>query len=184
MRNFQALGYTYPEFAGLDMNNKQAVSKSISQKVAQLYGPKRGRRSLEDIPHIGDVHAHANSRRHRQLAQRSRLDQMWKGKFSDWSARIAFKRHELGRSFSVCLFLGDVPEDPNEWLVSKNLVGARHAFVHGMGNQGGDDVVEEGFIPFNPWLAEYTGLPSFAADLVAPFLTQKLQWRVIQVSFL
>jgi tyrosinase len=179
----QSLGYTYPEFVGLDMSNKDAVNKTISQKVAQLYGPKRGgnKRSFEeDSWRLENVHGHSHSRRHQRLAKRGRLAELLKSVFSDWSAEIRFNRHEVGQSFSVCLFLGDVPEDPSQWLVSPNLVGARHAFVHPTKN---DHVAEEiGFIPINPWIAENTGLLSFAVELVKPLLTQKLQWRVLSVS--
>nr|Q00024.1 RecName: Full=Polyphenol oxidase 1; Short=PPO1; Short=Phenolase 1; AltName: Full=Cresolase 1; AltName: Full=Tyrosinase 1; Flags: Precursor [Agaricus bisporus]CAA59432.1 polyphenol oxidase [Agaricus bisporus] len=172
LRSTESLGYTYPEFVGLDMYNKDAVNKTISRKVAQLYGPQRGgQRSLvEDL-------SNSHARRSQRPAKRSRLGQLLKGLFSDWSAQIKFNRHEVGQSFSVCLFLGNVPEDPREWLVSPNLVGARHAFVRSVKT---DHVAEEiGFIPINQWIAEHTGLPSFAVDLVKPLLAQGLQWRVL-----
>nr|BAE48754.1 polyphenoloxidase [Agaricus blazei] len=176
----QSFGYTYPEFIGLDMNNRDAVNKTISQKVAQLYGPKgtSHRRSFEeDLSDLEQIHGHSHSRRHQRLAKRGRLAQLLKGIFSDWSAQIKFNRHEAGQSFSVCLFLGDVPEDPSQWLVSPNLVGTRHAFVHPTKN---DHVAEEiGFIPINPWIAEHTGLLSFAVGLVKPLLIKSLQWRVL-----
>ncbi|KAF8171240.1 tyrosinase [Mycena galopus ATCC 62051] len=34
-----ALGYTYPEFNGLNLSNPSAVRTAIAQKVSQLYGP-------------------------------------------------------------------------------------------------------------------------------------------------
>jgi tyrosinase len=180
LTNIQSLGYTYPEFVGLDMNNKDAVNKTISQKVAQLYGPKgthHGRSLGGDLSHLQNVPSHSHSRRHKQLAKRGRLAQLLKGEFSDWAAQIRFDRHEAGQSFSVCLFLGDVPEDPSQWLVSPNLVGSRNAFVHS--TKGGRASEEIGFIPINPWIAENTSLLSFAAELVKPLLIKSLQWRVL-----
>jgi tyrosinase len=165
------------------MDNKEAVNKTISQKVAQLYGPKgnvHGRSFVGDLSPLEHVHGHSYSRRHQRLAKRGRIAQLLKGLFADWSAQIKFNRHEAGQSFSVCLFLGDIPEDPSQWLVSPNLVGARHAFVRSTKN---DHVSEEiGFIPINPWIADNTGLLSFAVELVKPLLINKLQWRVLLVS--
>jgi len=37
-RDFTVLGYTYPEFVGLDLNNKVAVKQAITAKVNSLYG--------------------------------------------------------------------------------------------------------------------------------------------------
>jgi len=79
-------------------------------------------------------------------------------------------------------FLDEVPQDPQEWLVSPHLVGAHHAFVYDGGdaftaNMAKMDMVE-GFVPLNPWIADHSGLGSFDAHLVEPFLTDRLQWRV------
>ncbi|KAF8964476.1 common central domain of tyrosinase-domain-containing protein [Flammula alnicola] len=72
----------------------------------------------------------------------------------DWTARIEFKKYELGNSFSVFLFLGAVPEEPEQWHISPNFVGGHHAFVNSAAghcancrNQG--DLLEEGFVHLN-----------------------------------
>ena len=49
----------------------------------------------------------------------------------DWTARIKFDKYELGQNFSIIIFLGKVPENPMDWLVSPDFVGAHDAFVHG-----------------------------------------------------
>ncbi len=198
VRDIRNLGYTYPEFQGLDMNNKDAVRSSILDAVNRLYGPgspPMQRRGLDvvDLDLVdGDnaaTHGHsAHSRRHRELARRARYTDLFKGKYSDWTVRVSFNHHEVGQSFSVLFFLDEIPSDPQEWLVSPHLVGAHHAFVYG--NPGGEcstcsddeDMVEEGFVPLNPWIAEHSGLGSFDAHLVEPFLTDRLQWRVQKVG--
>lgn len=194
VRDIGSLGYTYPEFQGLDMSNKQAVRDSMLRTVNRLYGSgsAQTKRDLEaEVEHAiaegASTHAlgHSHSRRHRQIS-RSLISQLLGGTFSDWTARVAFKRHELGHSFSVLLFLDKVPDDPKEWLVSSNLAGAHHAFVHSMANNcttcpDRKELVEEGFVHLNSWIAEYTALSSFDSAVVEPFLKQKLQWRVIKV---
>ncbi|KAF9444741.1 polyphenol oxidase [Macrolepiota fuliginosa MF-IS2] len=183
VRSTSSLGYTYPEFQGLDMNNKQAVRDSIIQKVNQLYnGQKRNTKRTLEVTAAETAQGHA--RRHRLLS-RSLMSQLISGTYSDWTARIAFNRRELGRSFSVLLFIGDAPEDPKEWLTCQNLVGAHHAFVHNMGDCPscpGGDLTEEGFVHMNSWIAEHSVLGSFELSVIGPFLKQGLQWRVINTD--
>ena len=44
--------------------------------------------------------------------------------------RVVFKKLEIGHSFSILLFLGSVPEKPEEYLTCPYFVGAHHAFVN------------------------------------------------------
>ncbi|KAF7358740.1 Tyrosinase [Mycena sanguinolenta] len=61
------LGYTYPEFNGLDLSNPTAVRTAIAQKVNQLYGPNSTSKSIQSkaasvvpqtVPHIQANLAH------------------------------------------------------------------------------------------------------------------------------
>ena len=104
----------------------------------------------------------------------------------EWTARIEFKKYELGSSFSVLIFLGQVPDNPREWRVSPNFVGGHHAFVNSVAascsncsNQ--QDIVVEGFVHLNHAIAQHSGLGSFEPDVIEPYLTEALQWRVLKV---
>jgi tyrosinase len=101
----------------------------------------------------------------------------------EWNARIHFKKYELGTSFSVLIFLGTVPEDPEDWRTTGTFVGAHHAFVSKTGgkrtNHG--DVVDEGFVQLNQAIAQHSGLNSFEPEVIKPFLTKELHWRVQRV---
>ena len=44
-------------------------------------------------------------------------------------SRIRFDIHELGESFGVLIFLGDVPEDPKKWHTAPTYVDSHHAYV-------------------------------------------------------
>ena len=102
--------------------------------------------------------------------------------FWDWTARVEFKQHELGTSFSVLIFLGQVPENPREWRVSPNFVGAHHAFVHrAAANRNQQDLVVEGFVHLNQGIAKHSGLASLEPSVVEPYLTNNLNWRVQKV---
>ncbi len=101
----------------------------------------------------------------------------------DWTARIHFKKYELGGSFGVLIFLGQVPEDPSQWRTARTFVGAHHAFANSAASQCDNcrqqaDVVVEGFVHLNSAIAERSGLSSFDPTVVVPYLKDNLQWRI------
>ncbi|KAK2467606.1 hypothetical protein APHAL10511_000461 [Amanita phalloides] len=102
-----------------------------------------------------------------------------------WSVRIRSKKFELGRSFSVLVFLGDVPEDPNQWASSRNLVGAHHVVTNSaieychncLANIG---AINEGFVHLNRYLLSTRPFSGVLDPLnLSSFLSDQLQWRVM-----
>ncbi|KIO32775.1 hypothetical protein M407DRAFT_241253 [Tulasnella calospora MUT 4182] len=100
--------------------------------------------------------------------------------FIDWTVRIRINKYELDGSFSVLVFLGDIPDDPAEWRSSPNYVGAHRAFVSGgYGDHRGDpDAITEGFVHLNSTIAAKSGLSSFDPKEVVPYLKRELGWRI------
>jgi len=101
----------------------------------------------------------------------------------DYATRIHFKKYELGGSFAVLIFLGEVPDDPSQWRTSPSFVGAHAAYVYGGASQYGNrsdkaDSYSEGFVHLNPAIAKRSGLPSFEPSDVLPYLKENLDWRV------
>jgi tyrosinase len=101
----------------------------------------------------------------------------------DWTVRIHFKKYELGGSFAVLIFLGQVPNDPSQWRTAPTFVGSHHAFVNSAASQCDNcreqaDLVVEGFVHLNSAIAERSGLSSFDPSVVVPYLTQNLHWRI------
>jgi len=239
------LGYTYPDFNGLDMGNTQAVKTAIGNTVNRLYGSSifgsfaaaapstfgataafTTSALAASVPLVSAEKPHAasvaapppvpapaanppvaaqNPAAEKQVpvsaiaapvvatphpvhapASHGHLTPPNHGLF-DWTARIEFKKYELGSSFSVLIFLGSVPEDPEQWLVSANFVGALHAFVNSKAghcancrNQG--QLVQEGFVHLNQAIVQHSGLNSLDPDVVEPYLTKELHWRVQKVD--
>ncbi|KAF9044148.1 tyrosinase [Panaeolus papilionaceus] len=213
------LGYTYPEFVGLDLGNTSAVRTAIGRAVNRLYGgvfsgfetvspqpAAEAEKAVEaeavapaaaaapeaevanqkpfaafaerSVPRSAPRHNPASSH-HAVAAPNCGL---W-----DWTARVEFKKYELGTSFSVLLFLGSVPEDTDEWLVSDNFVGGHHAFVnsaagHCANCRNSSNIVEEGFVHLDKALVDLSGLHSLNPDEVVPYLTENLQWRVLKTD--
>jgi len=91
----------------------------------------------------------------------------------DWTARIVFKKFELG----VPLFLGEVPEDADDWQVGSNYVGGHHALKSAAAQctncADQADVIEEGFVHLKQAILKHSDLNSL----------EPLQWRVQKVTF-
>jgi tyrosinase len=102
----------------------------------------------------------------------------------DWTAQIQADQYELGSSYSVIIFLGHVPDNPRDWEISPNYVGSHYAPVESV-PEGGErrrdkGVIIEGFVHLNHAIAKHSGLHSFEPDVVVPYLTKNLDWRVLK----
>ncbi|KIJ41405.1 hypothetical protein M422DRAFT_48640 [Sphaerobolus stellatus SS14] len=231
------LGYTYPEFNGLDTTNTTAVQQAIAQAVNRLYGSGSRRASVprqflampaaavkegvkataatvapsgskegvkEDTAthNIGNsapvtaagaslpsgattrsIGVSSASQPEALLAVHHNTPAPPEGNIWDWSARIEFKKYELGSSFTVLIFLGQVPENPEDWRIAPNCVGAHHAFVNRVPDQCANcqnqlNIVTEGFVHLNEGIAEFSGLESFEPAVIHPYLEKEMHWRV------
>ncbi|KAE9400782.1 tyrosinase [Gymnopus androsaceus JB14] len=105
----------------------------------------------------------------------------------EWTARVQIKKHEVGGSFKVLFFLGNIPNDPREWSTAESFVGAFHGFVNTSAERCANcrrqqDVVLEGFVHLNDGIAKISNLNTFDPAVVEPYLTSNLHWRVQKVS--
>ncbi|SRR5258707_12086443 len=60
------------------------------------------------------------------------LGTLYSGQISSvqsWSIRIRIKPFEIDQSFSIVVFLNEVPKDPHTWLKSDDLVGSYNVFI-------------------------------------------------------
>lgn len=112
-----------------------------------------------------------------------------------WTARVRCNHHDLQGSFSIFLFLGDVPADSKRWRRAPTYVGADDVFLMGeetkkhCDNCKGSDAPApgplisyvEGYIHLNDALKK-ANLPSLESDVVAPYLQKNLHWRVKRIN--
>jgi len=163
VRDFgNALNYTYPDFlaeGGADANVSLTSFSGGPETQALFARP----------PSSGPSTTHAP------------------GAVPHWTARIRFNQYEIGSSFSVLLFLLDVPKDPKEYYTSPNYVGAFHAFVNtaaaGCTNcQNQAAVGVEGFVQINDAILKHADQNSLDPNVVVPFLKKNLHWRVLKVD--
>ena len=106
----------------------------------------------------------------------------------DWAVRVTCKKFELGGSFSVFIFLGEVPANPEAWFTDSGFVGTFDVFANSTPElcinclTQPDDVF--GFVPLNRAILEHSGQPSLEDSVVVPFLEKKLNWAICMVGHL
>lgn len=96
------------------------------------------------------------------------------------------KKNELGSSFLVLIFIGEVPEDPTEWRTSPSYTGSHAAFVNSAAElcencRDQQDIVIEGFVHLDRAITARSGLELLDPSVVEPYLKRNLHWRVQKV---
>ena len=157
------------------MGNHDAVTDAISNRINELYAfnvsmirPKVDLNILES--------------RYSSLVPPTCPDHgVW-----DWTVRIEYKMHEVGTSFYVLIFLGEVPENPEDWHTSPSFAGSAFAFVNKAAKRCANctnnrDIVLEEFVHIDNAIASLSELRSLEPDVVEPYLTKALKWKVLKV---
>jgi len=139
--------------------------------------------SVSPPPTAGSAHPFASRGGGPHTAAKPQHGQEAPQVVQDWTARIHFKKYELGQGFAVLLFLGKVPADPSQWRTSPSFVGAHVAFVNSAADQCANcreqaELVAEGFVHLNKAIAKSSGLSSYEPSVVTPYLRDNLHWRV------
>ncbi|KAH9847109.1 hypothetical protein C2E23DRAFT_890313 [Lenzites betulinus] len=184
-------GYSYPEFDGLDFSDRVAVATAIKSKLNALYGITLAVQQWHQFHTTGAADTTATgpdddiaARAYTRTVQSSDGPDAQPPTVLSWSAHITAKKFELGGSFWVLLFLGPVPDRPEDWRACPSYVGEYAAFVHseparcancvklGMGALVGSH------ISLNDAIIERAAVRSLDPSEVVPYLRRELCWRV------
>jgi tyrosinase len=191
------LNYTYPEFNGLDLGNRQAVATAIANYINRQYGGGRVL-SAGGLPAVNLLAQPPAAEGAQAVAAQSVPPSHGAppahgtpNVIYDWAARIHAKKFELGQGYAVLIFLGEVPGDEQQWRTCPSFVGAHCAFVNGHTDQCAncreqEELVVEGFVHLNEGIAKHSDLSSYDPSVVTPYLKNNLHWRVqtVRSSFL
>lgn len=93
----------------------------------------------------------------------------------DWRADISCSKDEVRGSFSVFVFLGDIPPDPTLWLADPALVGTFDVVAH---YDEASNPTVNGCIHLNRAILRITRQQSLEDHIVLPLLRHKLNWGV------
>ncbi|PFH53631.1 hypothetical protein AMATHDRAFT_54855 [Amanita thiersii Skay4041] len=159
--NTQTFRYTYPDFVNVNQDDHVAT-KAAAERVTSGYVDRYFAKSIFTV--------------------QPDAKKLW-----NWTVRIRTKKFELGRSFSMLIFLGNVPAETSVWRMCSSFVGVHHVFTNSAAGrcancQANADMIHEGFIHMNRHLC--VTLPeavTFDPRVVEPYLTEKLHWRTIDI---
>ncbi|KAG9042400.1 hypothetical protein FS837_010910 [Tulasnella sp. UAMH 9824] len=193
-REYQTkLGYTYPEFIGLNINDKSAVQAAIRAGTrhnfafAAAAAPAVSASAAELVDETPATQAAPAAAMRAQAPVPAPPTDSAEATFTDWTARIHVNKYAAGCSFSVLIFLGPVPEDLAQWCTSESYVGAQHVFTNSQAEQCENcrntaEAQIEGFVHLNNAIAARSGLDSFDPEVVEPYLKENLAWRILKVG--
>ncbi|KAI1466640.1 Di-copper centre-containing protein [Daldinia caldariorum] len=188
VRDHEVFGYTYAEVA----NTSRAELVTTINKLYGKFSPASifigSDRSLRHSSRHTKRSSHRESYRANgiswssQSSNRPSLGAIFRGgKYREWIANIRVNKQAMGGSFSIHLFLGDVPPDPSLWPVAPNLVGTHGIFAHKSVHGHVSDRMVTGTIPITSALMHMVAsgkVPSLHAEDAEPFLRSNLQVRV------
>ncbi|KAF3061355.1 Tyrosinase [Daldinia childiae] len=188
VRNHEVFGYTYPEVANKNRSELVATINKLYGKFSPasiFMGSDRSlrhsSRHTKHPSHRGSYKANGISW-NSQSSSRPSLGAVFRdGKYREWIANIRVNKHAMGGSFSIHLFLGDVPSDPSSWPVAPNLVGTHGIFAHKSVHSRTSDRMVTGTIPMTSALMHMVTsgkISSLHAEDAEPFLKSNLEVRV------
>jgi tyrosinase len=185
VRDFTQFGYRYPEITGnvndivaavntlYGANQPQAGSKKRSDPLSDLTG------ALSDV---GDVIESAVSDVSNIVADIGSY--LGVSSPREYIVNVRTDKNALGGSYFIYVFVGDVPKDSAKWATSDSLVGIQAITSMVQGSLMGPAIVA-GTIPLTRFLEKHVVLKLLSGldeDLVVPYLTDNLIWKVLDVS--
>jgi tyrosinase len=174
-----SLNYSYPEFNGLNMDDPQAVSTAIKAYVKSKYDVGESGNGNDTEPGVSPLTQPLTATGATPATEAPKS-------IYNWGALVHTKRFELDHSYTVSIFLGDVPEDPEDWLTSPSFVGFHAAFANHQidlcanCSKQRENVISS-LVCLNKKIVERSGLSSFEPCVIAPYLKNNLHWRVQMV---
>ena len=169
-----SLHYSYPEFDGLRGKSPQEIREAILERVTQLYGPTvQPGGPIIPAPSVGSTSIQPGGPEKPPTGVKPNPGEGTTVEFNsvtnEWTVHIRFKKFELGRSYSIQVFLGET------------YVGSVSAFTSASAQRcencrNNQDVELEGFVHLNE--AIWEKVHSLSPDVVKPLLAKDLRIQV------
>ena len=156
VRSTAAFGYTYPELNDWSRNSVQQRSDAAAAANV-LYGP----------------FSFSMKRDNTDLTPRQQ-----------WFATVSCKKFALDSSYSIILFLGSPPADIKDWYTASNLVAVMPVFVPpqvpGTRRPTPNELTTNSEYLLDDAL-DKAGMYDRSAEILEPYLHEKLTWRILKV---
>lgn len=191
-----ALHYSYPEFDGLEGASPTRIREAIVEIVDRLYGPTLSQPWQQEddrypvIPSLDSVSSYSSQTTSATSAVPSTVDGSveppapdahslrssmsingYNSTRHEWTIHIRFNKFELGRSYAILVYLGEM------------YVGAVSAFTSSAAQKcarcrNNWDVELEGFIHLDEAIS-INNVPTHSPHMVKPFLAEQLHIEVM-----
>ncbi|OTA64590.1 Di-copper centre-containing protein [Hypoxylon sp. EC38] len=191
-RDHEVFGYTYAEVAN---KSRAEVVASINRlygnfsPISMLTRPTSQRHSKRrevDAAHPRGTQRANGLSWNGMTSAHPPVEAVFSGdKYREWIANIRVSKHAMGGSFSIHLFLEDVPSDPISWPVASSLVGTMGVFAHKGVHGSKSHRMVAGTIPITSALMQMVAsgkIPSLHAEDIEPYLRSSLEFRVSLVN--
>lgn len=188
VRDHQVFGYTYADVANKSreevvglVNNLYGHFSPTSMFIEIDRSERQRDGDGKNSDHRGPYRGNGLSW-NSQTSARPSLNAVFSGnKYREWLANIRVTKHAMGGSFSIHLFLGEVPFDPSMWLVASSLVGTLGVFAHKGAHGMAPSRKVAGTIPITSalmYMVASGNVSSLHANDIEPFLKSNLELRV------
>ncbi|KAI1345193.1 Di-copper centre-containing protein [Xylariaceae sp. FL0016] len=188
VRDHEVFGYSYADVAGKNRTDVIAiVNRLYTQYSPATMSLRRAQTSYTRDLHPDDAISNSNRSRgagskslswNHQTSAHLPLDAVLQGRnYNEWIANVVVKKHALGASFSICLFIGGPPDNPASWATAENLVGTLGVFAGGHPPSSTGSGIVAGTIPLTSALMSMIASRSLASLNVAdvkPYLSTNL----------
>ncbi|KAJ7234350.1 hypothetical protein B0H12DRAFT_1028006 [Mycena haematopus] len=170
-RTTEAFNYSYKIFSGLDESDPEKARLELKERFRQLYDPKTAFPSAQkSVPNPSKA----------ESVQTAAED------FLDWRVHVQAETHALGGSYSIYIFLGEVPNEPEEWMASSSFVGVFDVFTltdpdNCPNCRANLTAMTEGVVYLGDAL-EKASVNSQETQDVVSYLKENLEWRLAQVT--
>ncbi|KAL7629292.1 hypothetical protein AAE478_000812 [Parahypoxylon ruwenzoriense] len=191
-RDHQVFGYTYAEVAN---KSRAEIVTSINNLYGTFSPVSMFMRLDGNQRHSSRQGGHSSQREPRrakglswniQTSTHPPMSAVFSGdKYREWVANIRVNKHAMGGTFSIHLFLGEVPSDPLSWPVASSLVGTLGIFSHKGKHDKAFDRKVGGTIPMTSalmYMVTAGKVLSLHAEDIEPFLKSNLELRVSLVD--
>lgn len=168
LRDWEKLGYSYPDFNGLGGKSKEEKRREISNRVRTRYGFRTTEVNNEALSLMSSF-------------QRVASDHQDNLPLFDWTIHVTFRQYEFNDSFSIVFYFGD-----DDGFSLEDIIGTVDAF-RGTTSEtcancaSNNDLIAEGFVHLNYYIGRDVG--TFSPTEVVQYLGEKkLNCKVASVS--
>ncbi|KAI1107801.1 Di-copper centre-containing protein [Jackrogersella minutella] len=188
VRDHEVFGYTYADVANKSrpelvatINRLYGNFSPASMFTRQSGSQRHGKRHDEHTINRGLYRENGVSWNSQTSAYPPTSAIFSGGKYREWIANIRVNKHAMDGSFSIHLFLGEIPSDPLSWPVASSLAGTLGVFAHSGAHGRRHDRKVTGTVPLTSALMNMVvsgKVPSLHKGDVEPFLKSNLESRV------